>query len=139
MIPRSTSLPLRQSWPVRASAKPYSPKLANKVANLVHLGDVPGPRACYGGAVEILREDLVHMYKVEPPTLPKPQIIKRAPANGRTTANVSAGIGLAYERFLELPVWVVLLVMWVGGVTLLGAYALMVYAAVSGSLLLSTF
>ena len=50
---------------------------------------------------------------------------------GRTTAAVFAGIGLAYEWFLELPVRVVVLVLWVGGVALLGACALVVYAAVS--------
>jgi hypothetical protein len=50
---------------------------------------------------------------------------------GRTTASVSEGIGLAYEWFLELPVLVVLLVLWVGGVALLGACALLAYAALS--------
>jgi hypothetical protein len=49
----------------------------------------------------------------------------------RTTSSVSAGIGQAYERFLELPVWVVLSVMWVGGAALLGACALAVYALAS--------
>jgi hypothetical protein len=50
---------------------------------------------------------------------------------GRNTTSVSARIGQAYERFLELPVWVVLSVMWVGGVVLLGACALVVYAVAS--------
>jgi hypothetical protein len=50
---------------------------------------------------------------------------------GRTAPTVFAGIGLAYEWFLELPVWVVVLALWVGGVALLGACALVVYAAVS--------
>ncbi len=49
----------------------------------------------------------------------------------RTTASVPAGIRLAYERFLELPVAVVLLVMWVVGVALLGACALLAYATIS--------
>ena len=40
-------------------------------------------------------------------------------------------MGLAYERFLELPVRVVVLVLWVGGVALLGALALVAYALIS--------
>jgi hypothetical protein len=51
--------------------------------------------------------------------------------NRRTTATVSVGIRLAYERFLELPVAVVLLVIWVVGVALLGACALLAYATIS--------
>jgi hypothetical protein len=51
---------------------------------------------------------------------------------GRTTAaSVSEGVGLAYERFLELPVLVVLVVMWVSGVALLGTCALLAYAIIS--------
>ncbi len=50
---------------------------------------------------------------------------------GRTAPTVFAGIGLAYEWFLELPVPVVLMVLWVGGVALLGACALLAYAAIS--------
>ena len=53
------------------------------------------------------------------------------PANRRTTASVLEGIGLAYEWFLELPVPVVLMVMWVSGVALLGAGALLAYAVIS--------
>ena len=49
----------------------------------------------------------------------------------RITTSVPARITLAYERFLELPVAVVLLVMWVVGVALLGACALLAYAAIS--------
>jgi hypothetical protein len=49
----------------------------------------------------------------------------------RTTSSVSAGIGRAYERFLGLPVWVVLSIMWVGGAALLGACALAVYVVAS--------
>ena len=52
----------------------------------------------------------------------------------RTTTTVSVGIGLAYERFLRLPVPVVLLVMWVVGVALLGACALSAYAVISAAL-----
>ena len=69
------------------------------------------------------------------------KVIDRAPTKGRTkgtltakrrtTASVSEGIGLAYEWFLELPVPVVLMVLWVGGVALLGACALLAYAAIS--------
>ena len=51
--------------------------------------------------------------------------------NRRTAASVSAGIRLAYERFLELPVAVVMLVAWVVGVALLGACALLAYAGIS--------
>jgi hypothetical protein len=69
------------------------------------------------------------------------KVIDRAPTKGRTestptakrrtTASVSEGIGLAYEWFLELPVPVVLLVLWVGGVALLAACALLAYAVIS--------
>jgi hypothetical protein len=48
-----------------------------------------------------------------------------------TAAPVSTRIGLAYERFLELPVAVVLLVMWMAGTALLGACALLMYAGIS--------
>ena len=48
-----------------------------------------------------------------------------------TTASVSAGIRLAYEWFLGLPVPVVMLVMWVVGVAVLGTWALLAYAAIS--------
>jgi len=53
------------------------------------------------------------------------------PTKGRTTPTVSVGIGLAYEWFLELPVRAVVLVLWVAGIVLLGACALVVCAAVS--------
>jgi hypothetical protein len=69
------------------------------------------------------------------------KVIERAPTKGRTkdtptakrrtTASASVGIGLAYERFLELPVPVVLSVLWVGGVALLGACALLAYTVTS--------
>ena len=48
-----------------------------------------------------------------------------------TTASVSAGIRLAYEWFLGLPVAVVMLVIWVVGAALLGAWALLAYAVIS--------
>jgi hypothetical protein len=38
-------------------------------------------------------------------------------------------VGQAYERFLELPVVVVLAVMWVAGAALLGSVALALYSA----------
>ena len=53
------------------------------------------------------------------------------PTKGRTTPTVSVGIGLAYEWFLELPVRVVVLVLWIGGVAFLGALALVAYALIS--------
>jgi hypothetical protein len=37
-------------------------------------------------------------------------------------------VGQAYERFLELPVVVVLAVMWLAGATLLGSVALALYS-----------
>ncbi len=50
----------------------------------------------------------------------------------RTTTSASARITLAYEQFLGLPVVVVvMLVMWVVGVALLGACALLAYAGMS--------
>jgi hypothetical protein len=48
-----------------------------------------------------------------------------------TAAPVSTRKGLAYEWFLELPVAVVLLVMWMTGTALLGACALLMYAGIS--------
>ena len=48
-----------------------------------------------------------------------------------TAAPVSTRIGLAYEWFLELPVAVVLMVMWMAGTALLGACALLMYAGIS--------
>jgi len=49
----------------------------------------------------------------------------------RTAAPVSRGIGLAFERFLELPVQVVLFVLWVAGVVFFGACALLAYVGIS--------
>jgi hypothetical protein len=48
-----------------------------------------------------------------------------------TAAPVSTRIGLAYEWFLELPVAIVLWVMWMAGTALLGACALLMYAGIS--------
>jgi hypothetical protein len=48
-----------------------------------------------------------------------------------TAAPLSTRLGLAYEGVLELPVAVVLLVMWVAGAVLLGACALLMYAGIS--------
>ena len=72
-----------------------------------------------------------------PPFTKAQKVIERAPtrartkdtpaAKRRTTATVSVGIELVYEWFLELPVPVVLLVMWVVGAALLGAGALLAY------------
>ena len=69
--------------------------------------------------------------KVVDPTRTKVGTRVTPTTNRRTIASVSAGIRLAYEQFLELPVAVVLLVMWVVGVALLGACALLAYAAIS--------
>ena len=44
---------------------------------------------------------------------------------------VSRGIGLAFEWFLELPVPVVLLVMWVAGIVFFGLCALLTYVGIS--------
>ena len=44
-------------------------------------------------------------------------------------AETSGGfLGIAYERFLGMPVPVVLSVMWLGGLALLGSCVLMLYA-----------
>jgi hypothetical protein len=52
-----------------------------------------------------------------------------------TTTTISGPIGRAYERFLGMPVLVVLAMMWLAGVTLLGSCALALYMV--GSLLIS--
>jgi hypothetical protein len=63
----------------------------------------------------------------------KPLTTKPNPRSEPRTAAVPAsrGIWLAYERFLELPVTLVLLIIWVVGVTLLGACALLTYEGIS--------
>ena len=48
-----------------------------------------------------------------------------------TAVPVSTRRGLAYEWFLELPVALVLMVMWLAGAALLGACALLMYASIS--------
>ena len=48
-----------------------------------------------------------------------------------SSAPLSVAIGRAYERFLEMPVVVVLAVMWVAGAALLTSCALALYLAVS--------
>ncbi len=49
------------------------------------------------------------------------------PAKPRSSSPWPLTIGLAYERFLELPVAVVLGVMWLAGVALIGSCALVLY------------
>jgi hypothetical protein len=49
----------------------------------------------------------------------------------KTTTTVSEEIGLAYEWFLELPLRVVMLVLWASGVAFLGALALVAYVLIS--------
>jgi hypothetical protein len=44
---------------------------------------------------------------------------------------VSTGIGLGFEWFLELPVPIVLLVLWVAGIVFFGACALLTYMGIS--------
>jgi hypothetical protein len=66
---------------------------------------------------------------------PKKARTKATPTTkSRTTTSVSVRMELTYEPFLRLPVPVVLLVMWVVGVVLLGACALLAYAVISSVL-----
>ena len=60
-------------------------------------------------------------------------IINTRARKGRVEAAPSSPsiIGRAYEGFLELPVLVVLLVLWVAGVAMLGSVALVAYAVIS--------
>ena len=47
-------------------------------------------------------------------------------------AQVSGGfLGVSYERFLQMPVAVVLTVLWLGGMALLGSCVLMLYTLVT--------
>jgi hypothetical protein len=63
--------------------------------------------------------------RTEPRTEPR----SAAPVS---TGIVSTGIGgLAFEWFLELPVQVVLLVLWVAGIVFFGACALLTYVSIS--------
>jgi hypothetical protein len=60
--------------------------------------------------------------------------VQKAPVGApRTSTPISGPIARAYERFLEMPVLVVLAVLWVAGAALLGSLALALYMA--GSLL----
>ncbi len=47
-----------------------------------------------------------------------------------SSAAPSSGLGRSYERFLEMPVAFVLVVLWLAGVALMGSCALLVYLAV---------
>ena len=50
-------------------------------------------------------------------------------SRSRPAAGASGGfLGIAYERFLGMPVPVVLTVLWFGGLALLGSCVLMLYA-----------
>ena len=57
-------------------------------------------------------------------TKPRSGVVPKAP---RARARFLAAVGEAYERFLELPVALVLAVMWVVGAVLLGSAALVTY------------
>ena len=63
--------------------------------------------------------------------MPTKQPTTKMRTQPRTAVPVSRGIGLAFEWFLELPVQVVLLVMWVAGVVFFGACALLTYVGIS--------
>jgi hypothetical protein len=65
--------------------------------------------------------------RTEPRTEPP-----RSAAPPVSTEIVSTGIGgLAFEWFLELPVQVVLLVLWVAGIGFFGVCALLTYMGIS--------
>jgi hypothetical protein len=63
--------------------------------------------------------------------MPTKQLTTKPRPEPRTAAPVSRGIGLAFEWFLELPVPVVLLVLWVAGVVFFVACALLAYVGIS--------
>jgi hypothetical protein len=50
---------------------------------------------------------------------------------GRTSASLSVRIGQAYERFLEMPVSLIIVVVWFAGAALLGSCVLVMYLVVS--------
>ena len=75
-------------------------------------------------AQEAAGEEVWGMHTKQPTTKPSTK-----PTT--TAAPVLRRIGLAYEWFLELPVALVLLVMWMAGTALLGACALLMYAGIS--------
>jgi hypothetical protein len=64
---------------------------------------------------------------------PKAEAERIAAGSSSTTAPTPKRIARAYERFLEMPVLVVLAVLWVAGAALLGSLALALYMV--GSLL----
>ncbi len=73
-----------------------------------------------------------------PETATRGEAVRQEP---RAPARLPLSIGRTYERFLELPPALVLLVMWVAGVALLGSIALVLYStawalvrAVAGSI-----
>jgi hypothetical protein len=53
------------------------------------------------------------------------------PAPRTFSALLSMGIDRAFERFLEMPVVIVLSMLWFAGATLIGSCALVLYLAVS--------
>jgi hypothetical protein len=59
------------------------------------------------------------------------QLTTKSRTNPRPAASVSRGIGLAYEWFLELPVQVVMVVLWVAGTVFFGTCALMTYVGIA--------
>jgi hypothetical protein len=64
--------------------------------------------------------------------MPTKQPTTKSRTEPRTAAPVSRGIGdLAFEWFLELPVQVVMLVLWVAGLVIFGACALLAYVGIS--------
>ena len=70
--------------------------------------------------------------RTEPRTEPARTEPPRSAAPPVSTEIVSTGIGgLAFEWFLELPVQVVLLVLWVAGIVFFGACALLTYMGIS--------
>jgi hypothetical protein len=64
------------------------------------------------------------MHTKQPTTKSRTELRTAAPP-------VSREIGLGFEWFLELPVQVVLLVLWVAGIVFFGACALLTYMAIS--------
>ena len=62
----------------------------------------------------------------------QPTTTTKSRTEPRTAAPlVSRGIGLAFEWFLELPVPIVLLVLWVAGIVFFGVCALLTYVGIS--------
>jgi len=64
------------------------------------------------------------MHTKQPTTKSRTELRTAAPV-------VSTGIGLGFEWFLELPVQVVFLVLWVAGIVFFGACALLTYMGIS--------